>query len=77
MRKRPKKPDIYWTVHRVLADKGMSAYALAKRVKGISPNTAYRAARVDVVAARPTRKTLIALCDALDCQPGDLLEYHR
>lgn len=77
MRKRPGKRDIYWTLHRLLGERGMTAYALTKRVQGISPNTVYRAAREDTSAGRATGKTLAALCDALDCQPGDLLEYRE
>lgn len=75
MRKRPTKPDIYWTLSSVLTGKDMTAYRLTKEVEGISPNTVYRAARVGAKAGAATGKTLAALCKALKCQPGDLLEY--
>ncbi len=77
MSKRSPKPRVYWTLDRILAARGMTAYALAKLVVGVTDNTVYRAARKDARAARPTEQTLIALCEALECQPGDLLEYRR
>lgn len=77
MPKRLPKPHIVWTLDRILAERGLTAYGLTKLVEGISPNTVYRAARANASAERAEGKTLRALCAALDCQPGDLLEYRK
>lgn len=58
------------TLDRVLADRGLTLTELADRV-GVT------LANLSVLKnghARAVRfSTLTALCDALDCQPGDLL----
>ena len=59
---------------RLLVDRGMTLTELSERV-GVSlvnlsilKNGHARAIRFS---------TLTRLCEALDCQPGDLLSYHR
>lgn len=57
---------------RMLAERKVSSKDLAERV-GISPVNLSRIKTGKVTAVRFS--TLEALCQALDCQPGDLLEY--
>jgi putative transcriptional regulator len=58
------------TLDRVLADRGLTLTELADRV-GI---TLVNLSVLKNGHARAVRfSTLTALCDALDCQPGDLL----
>jgi DNA-binding Xre family transcriptional regulator len=75
MPKRRPKDRLVWTLADVLAARGETAYALAKRVTGVSESTVYRAARTDAECQTAEGPTLRALCRALDCQPGDLLRY--
>lgn len=56
----------------MLAERKVSSKDLAERV-GISPVNLSRIKTGKVAAVRFS--TLEALCQALDCQPGDLLEY--
>ncbi len=60
------------TIDRLLAERGMSLTELAERV-GLT------LANLSVLKngrARAIRfTTLSALCEALDCQPGDILAY--
>ena len=56
----------------VMAKRKMSLTELSERV-GI---TLANLSNLKTGKARAIRfSTLVALCDALDCQPGDLLEY--
>ncbi|MBQ7184088.1 MAG: helix-turn-helix transcriptional regulator [Clostridia bacterium] len=66
--------EIVFNIDVMLAKRKMSLTELAQRV-GITP------ANMSILKtgkARAVRiSTLAALCEALDCQPGDLLEYRR
>lgn len=59
---------------RVMADRKMSLTELATRV-GISNVNLSNLKTGKVKAVRFS--TLNAICDVLDCQPGDILEYQR
>ncbi len=58
----------------VMAKRKISAGELAERV-GITP------ANLSILKNNKAKairfSTLMALCDVLDCQPGDLLEFRR
>jgi DNA-binding Xre family transcriptional regulator len=59
----------------LLEASGLTAYALAKRSDGrISMALAYRLAKGHGVFGSVQPRTLAALCDVLDVQPGDLFE---
>lgn len=57
---------------RMLAERKVSSKELAERI-GISAVNLSRIKTGKISAVRFT--TLDAMCRALDCQPGDLLEY--
>ncbi len=59
---------------RVMADRKMSLNELAERV-GISNVNLSKLKNNRVTAIRFS--TLQAICEALDCQPGDILEFER
>ena len=59
---------------RVMADRKMSLNELAERV-GIANVNLSKIKTGTVSAIRFS--TLNAICDALDCHPGDILEYRR
>ncbi len=59
---------------RVMADRKMSLNELAEKV-GIANVNLSKLKNGHVSAIRFS--TLEAICDALDCQPGDVLEYRR
>lgn len=59
---------------RVMADRKMSLNELSARV-GISNVNLSNLKTGKVKAVRFS--TLEAICDELDCQPGDILEYRR
>ena len=59
---------------RVMADRKMSLNELSARV-GISNVNLSNLKTGKVKAIRFS--TLNAICDVLDCQPGDILEYQR
>lgn len=59
---------------RVMADRKMSLNELSDRV-GISNVNLSNLKTGKVKAVRFS--TLDAICDVLDCQPGDILEYKR
>lgn len=59
---------------RVMADRKMSLNDLSARV-GISNVNLSNLKTGKVKAVRFS--TLEAICDVLDCQPGDILEYRR
>lgn len=59
---------------RVMADRKMSLNELSARV-GISNVNLSNLKTGKVKAVRFS--TLEAVCDVLDCQPGDILEYRR
>ena len=66
--------EIIFNIDVMLARRKMSLTELAQRV-GITP------ANMSILKtgkARAVRiSTLVKLCDVLDCQPGDLLEYRK
>lgn len=59
---------------RVMADRKMSLNELAKQV-GISNVNLSNLKTGKVKAVRFS--TLDAICEVLDCQPGDILEYRK
>ena len=59
---------------RVMADRKMSLNELAARV-GIANVNLSKIKTGKVSAVRFS--TLEAICDVLDCQPGDILEFRR
>lgn len=59
---------------RMMADRKMSLKELSERV-GVSNVNLSKLKTGKVSAIRFS--TLDAICDVLDCQPGDILEYQR
>ena len=59
---------------RVMADRKMSLNDLSEKV-GVSNVNLSKIKTGHVCAIRFS--TLAAICEALDCQPGDILEYER
>lgn len=59
---------------RVMADRKMSLNELSERV-GVANVNLSKLKNGKVSAIRFS--TLEAICDVLDCQPGDILEYQR
>lgn len=59
---------------RVMADRKISLNELAERV-GISNVNLSKLKNNKVTAIRFS--TLSAICEVLDCQPGDILEYEK
>ena len=66
--------QIILRLDRVMADRKMSLKELADRV-GISNVNLSKLKTGKVSAIRFS--TLEAICEVLDCQPGDILEYKR
>ncbi|ERJ12062.1 helix-turn-helix domain-containing protein [Haloplasma contractile] len=66
--------DIIVRLDRVLADRKMQLKELAEKVE-ISVVNLSNLKTGKVKAIRFS--TLAAICDVLDCQPGDLLEYEK
>ena len=59
---------------RVMADRKMSLNELSDRVGVANVNLSkLKNGRVSAIRF----STLEAICDVLDCQPGDILEYRR
>lgn len=58
----------------VLAKRGWTPYRLAQET-GLTVPTAYRLADASLRFGRFTADTLDRLCEALEVQPGDLLEW--
>ena len=59
---------------RVMADRKMSLNELSEKV-GVANVNLSKLKNGHVSAIRLS--TLEAICDVLDCQPGDILEYRR
>ena len=59
---------------RVMADRKMSLNELSEKV-GVANVNLSMLKNGHVSAIRFS--TLIALCEALDCQPGDIMEYEK
>ena len=66
--------SIILRLDRMMADRKMSLNELAGKV-GIANVNLSKIKTGKVSAIRFS--TLDAICDALDCQPGDILEYRR
>ena len=66
--------SIILRLDRVMADRKMSLNELAERV-GIANVNLSKIKTGKVSAIRFS--TLNAICEALDCQPGDILEHKR
>lgn len=64
--------SIILRLDRVMVDRKMSLNELAEKV-GISNVNLSKLKNNRVTAIRFS--TLAAICDALECQPGDILEY--
>ena len=69
-----KNGEIIFNIDVMLAKRKMSVTELAERVGITLPNMSIlkngKAKAIKI-------STLIALCSALDCQPGELLEYRK
>ena len=59
---------------RVMADRKMSLNELSEKV-GVANVNLSKLKNGHVSAIRFS--TLVALCEALDCQPGDIIEYEK
>ncbi len=66
--------QIILRLDRVMADRKMSLNDLAEKV-GVSNVNLSKMKNGKISAIRFS--TLEAVCEALDCQPGDILEYRR
>lgn len=66
--------EIILRLDRVMADRKISSQDLAKKI-GLTPVMLSRIKTGKIKAMRLT--TLAAICDALDCTPGDILEAKR
>ncbi len=64
--------EIILRLDRVMADRKMSLNDLADKV-GVSNVNLSKMKNGKISAIRFS--TLVAVCEALDCQPGDILEY--
>ena len=71
---REEKGEIIFNIDVMLAKRKMSLTELSRRVGITMANMSI----LKTGKAKAIRiSTLTALCEALDCQPGDLLEYRR
>lgn len=66
--------SIIMRLDRVMADRKMSLKELSERV-GVANVNLSKMKTGKISAIRFS--TLEAICDVLDCQPGDILEYKR
>jgi putative transcriptional regulator len=64
---------IRWKLNEVMARKRVRNKDLAEAL-GITENSVYRLRKVDEMP-RLMPERLNGICKALDCQPGELLEY--
>ena len=71
---RCRKMAIILRLDRVMADRKMSLNELSEKV-GVANVNLSKLKNGHVSAIRFS--TLEAICDVLDCQPGDILEYKR
>jgi putative transcriptional regulator len=65
---------VRWKIAGLLKRRGWTAYRLAQET-GITVPAVYRLAKQNAQMGRVEGDTLDKLCDALQCQPGDLLEH--
>ena len=57
---------------RVMADRKMSLKELSEKVGGSNVNLSkIKTGKISAIRF----STLVAICEALNCQPGDILEY--
>lgn len=66
---------IRWNLAKLLDQQGITPYRLAQ-LTGLSAPSCYELVKGDG-PANFKRSTLDALCNALDCDPGDLLTRSR
>ena len=66
--------QIILRLDRVMADRKMSLNELAEKV-GVSNVNLSKMKNGKISAIRFS--TLVAICETLDCQPGDILEYSK
>ena len=66
--------EIVLRLDRVMADRKMSLNELSEKV-GVTNVNLSKLKNGHVSAIRFS--TLIALCEALNCQPGDIIEYEK
>jgi len=71
---RGKRMPIILRLDRVMADRKMSLNELSEKV-GVSNVNLSKIKTGKISAVRFS--TLEAICEALDCQPGDILEYEK
>ncbi|MEY3255349.1 MAG: hypothetical protein RLZZ29_480 [Cyanobacteriota bacterium] len=69
----PMDKVILWKLNEVMARKRVRNKDLAEAL-GITENSVYRLRKVDEMP-RLTPERLNGICKALNCQPGELLEY--
>ncbi|MBD2357028.1 helix-turn-helix transcriptional regulator [Tolypothrix sp. FACHB-123] len=69
----PMDKVIRWKLNEVMARKRVRNKDLAEAL-GITENSVYRLRKVDEMP-RLTPERLNGICQALNCQPGELLEY--
>ncbi|MDZ7952435.1 helix-turn-helix transcriptional regulator [Nostoc sp. DedQUE09] len=69
----PMDKVIRWKLNEVMARKRVKNKDLAKLL-GITENSIYRLRKVDEMP-RLAPERLNGICKALNCQPGELLEY--
>lgn len=65
---------IIFSLDKVMADRKISLNELAEKVEIADVNLSnIKTGKISAIRF----STLSAICDALDCQPGDLLEFQR
>ena len=65
---------VRWKIAELLKKRTWTAYRLAMET-GLTIPAVYRLAKQNAQMGRVEGDTLDRLCEALDVQPGDLLEY--
>lgn len=64
--------EIKWRLAYVMLDRNMKTGQLARKT-GMATQTISRLKSYQVIPTMVSRKTLESLCDALKCEPGDLM----
>ena len=65
---------VRWKIAELLKRRGWTAYRLAQET-GLTVPAVYRLAKQHAQMGRVEGTTLDMLCEAFECQPGDLLEH--
>ncbi len=65
---------IQWRLNDMLGARGLSPYRLAQ-LTGLSGPTCYELAKANYRPGRIDAGSLAKICQALECQPGDLLVF--